>query len=101
MSTVATEVTPLMQEVIRLIKGRINIYYHRSSETHIVCQKPETVFTSFPIKGTADFADVAFANLEHKLVEALAGKSDDELRDIAKQCEKIEPLIDRPSEISP
>lgn len=100
MSVEFIEVTPQMQKVVTLVQERIDIYCHQSTNTHIVCQKPETVFTSFPLKGVGDSEEEALDQIEHKLVEALAGKSGDEIDEIAKQCEKIEPSIDRPSEVS-
>lgn len=88
-----------VSKLVDLAGSRIDIFYHASTNTHIVCQKNEAVFYNFPIKGTADFADDAHQAFLRN-VEAVAHELDDlELAQAIELCNAIPPACTRKFEL--
>jgi len=86
-------------KLVELAGSRIDIFYHFTTNTHIVCQKREVTFYNYPIKGTGDFADDAHQNFLAN-VESLAHDLDDtELVRAIELCENVAPACTRKFEL--
>lgn len=86
-------------KLVDLAGSRIDIFYHSSTNTHIVCQKSDVVFHNSPIKGTADFADDAHQEFLTKVENVAHDLDDSELARAIKLCESIAPACTRKFEL--
>lgn len=89
----------LVEQLVELAGARIDIYYHSSTNTHIVSQKDEVVFSNIPVKGTADFADDAHQDFLRRLGEAALQLDDERLSAAIKRCRSVSPSCSRKFEL--
>lgn len=75
--------------LVTMATARAELYYHHSSNTHIVQQLDGTEFSEVKIKGCGAFTDDAFLDYKEKLDKAVSKIEASKIRSLARKLEQI------------